>query len=205
MEIALLEAQPHIITWLHLQEETRKDRNLVKLVEQIQRGIPDSVYDKDTEIREFHKFQHGLMVMDGVVCYKNRVVVPKVLQQRVLEILHKVHQGVSGMVNRAEQVVFWPCITMDISKMRSACRTCLRNAPSQSAGPPVTPPSPSYPFEMIAADYYHLDGWNYLVLGDRYSGWISVYRTGRCEYDANRLVEAQGTFPLLGCSSRVCQ
>ena len=177
----------------------------MKLVEQIQHGIPDSVYDMDMEIREFHKFRHGLMVMDGVVCYKNRVIVPKVLQQRVLEILHTVHQGVSGMVNRAEQVVFWPCITMDISKMRSACRTCLRNAPSQSAGPPVTPPSPSYPFEMIAADYYHLDGWNYLVLGDRYSGWISVYRTGRCEYDANRLVEAQGTFPLLGCSSRVCQ
>ena len=56
MEIALLEAQPHIITWLHLQEETRKDRNLVKLVEQIQHGIPDSVYDMDTEIREFHEF-----------------------------------------------------------------------------------------------------------------------------------------------------
>ena len=54
----------------------------------------------------------------------------------------------------------------------------------------MTPPSPSYPFEMIAADYFHLDGWNYLVLSDRYSGWISVYRTGRCEYDANRLVEA---------------
>ena len=54
----------------------------------------------------------------------------------------------------------------------------------------MTPPSPSYPFEMIAADYFHLDGWNYLVLSDRYSGWISVYRTGWCEYDANRLVEA---------------
>ena len=62
----------------------------------------------------------------------------------------------------------------------------MRNAPSQPAGPP----SPSYQFEMIAADYFHLDGWNYLVLSDRYSGWISVYRTGWCEYDANRLVEA---------------
>ena len=85
VEIVLLGAQPHI-TWLHLQEETKKDRNLVKLVEQIQRGIPDSVYDMDTEIREFHKFR----------------------------------QGVSGMLNRAEQAVFWPRIMMDISKMWSA-------------------------------------------------------------------------------------
>ena len=89
VEEALLGIQPHIITCLHLQEETRKDRNLVKLVEQIQRGIPDSVYDMDTEIREFHKFR----------------------------------QGVSGMLNRAEQAVFWPRIMMDISRMRSACRT----------------------------------------------------------------------------------
>ena len=179
-----------IIIWLHLQEETRKDNNLVKLMEQIQCGIPDSVYEMAKEIREFHKFRHGLMVMDGVVCYKNRVVIPGVLQQRVLDILHAAHQGVSGMVNRAEQAVFWPHITTDISKMRATCRTCVRNAPSQPAGPPVTPPSPSYPFQMIAAGYFHLDGWNNLVLGDRYSGWISVYRTGRGEYDADRLVEA---------------
>ena len=69
----------------------------------------------------------------------------------------------------------------------------MRNAPSQPAGPPVTPPSPSYPFEMIAIDYFHLDGWNYLVIGDRFSGWISIHRTGRGDYDADKLVESLKT------------
>ena len=54
----------------------------------------------------------------------------------------------------------------------------------------MAPPSPSYPFEMMAADYFHLDGWNYLVLGDRYSGWISIHKTGRGEYDTESLIEA---------------
>merc|ERR1712208_102982 len=99
------------------------------------------------------------MVVDNVVCYKDRVVVPESLRQRVLDVLHAAHQGVSGMTNRAEQSVFWPGITTDILRMRSTCRTCVRNAPSQPAGLPVAPPSPSYPFEMMAADYFHLDGW----------------------------------------------
>ena len=108
----------------------------------------------------------------------------------MLGVLHAAHQGVSGMTNRAEQSVFWPGITKDILRIRSTCRTCVRNAPSQPAGLPVAPPSPSYPFEMMAADYFHLDGWNYLVLGDRYSGWISIHKTGRGEYDTERLIEA---------------
>ena len=166
-----------------MQVETNKDKQLTKLKEEIQRGMSDSMYDIVTELREFHKFRHGLLVVDGVVCYKNRVVIPESLQQRVLGILHAAHQGVSGMMHRAEQSVFWPGISTDISRVRATCRTCVRNAPSQPAGPPVTPPSPCYPFEMIAADYFHLDGWNYLVMGDRYSGWISVHRTGKGEYD----------------------
>ena len=188
--VSLIGVQPTVITWTKLQNETRKDKKLTKLMEVIQRGIPDSVYDIDAEIREFHKFRHGLMVVDDVVCYKDRVVVPELMRQDVLEVLHAAHQGVSGMTNRAEQSVFWPGITADIIRMRAICRTCVRNAPSQPAGLPVTPPSPSYPFEMIAIDYFHLDGWNYLVIGDRYSGWISIHRTGRGDYDTDKLVES---------------
>ena len=35
-------SEPAMITWWQLQETTSKDAVLVKLVEEIQRGIPDS-------------------------------------------------------------------------------------------------------------------------------------------------------------------
>ena len=46
------------------------------------------------------------MVVDGVVTYKRRLVIPETLRRMVLETLHAAHQGVSGMINRAEQSVF---------------------------------------------------------------------------------------------------
>ena len=184
-----VDAQPMVMTWSNLQDATKEDKVLTKLMEEIQRGIPDSSNSMLAELRQFHKYRHGLMVMDGVVCYKSRAVIPVSLQQRVLETLHAAHQGVTGMVNRAEQSVFWPSITTDIARVRAVCRTCVRNAPSQPAGMPVPPPSPSYPFQMVAADYCHMNGVNYLVIGDRYSGWLSVLYVGRGDFDAEQLIE----------------
>ena len=93
------------------------------------------------------------------------------------------------MINRAEQSIFWPSITTDITRVRAMCRTCVRNSPSQPAGKPVRPPSPSYPFQLVVADYCHMNGVNYLVIADRYSGWLSVLYVGKGEFDTDKLIE----------------
>merc|ERR1711942_90788 len=188
-EIMATEAEPRLVTWQELQEATNNDAVLVKLREEIQRGMADSMHEIPTELKEFHRYRHGLMVMDGVVTYKQRLVVPVSLQKRVLETLHAAHQGVSGMINRAEQSIFWPSITTDITRTRAMCRTCVRNSPSQPAGKPVRPPSPSYPFQLVVADYCHMNGVNYLVIADRYSGWLSVLYVGKGEFDTDKLIE----------------
>ena len=60
--------------------------------------------------------------------------------------------------------------------MREGCMTCIRNAPSQPATPPVDPPVPCYPFQYISSDYFESAATSYLVIVDRYSGWRSVYK-----------------------------
>ena len=72
-------------------------------------------------------------------------------------------------------MVFWPGITNDIEKTRKECRTCHRNAPSQAKIPPKGPRIPTVPFEMIYADYFKLEGTNYLIIGDRLSGWTEIF------------------------------
>ena len=188
IQVANVNAEVGLVTWGKLQEATRQDTVLAKVMEMVERGFPDSQHDMPAETRPFHQFRHRLMVLDRVLCYKTRVVVPVALRQRVLDMLHSAHQGISGMTNRAEQAVFWPGITEDISRMRATCRTCVRNAPSQPAGEPVAPPSPSYPFQMVVSDYCHLEGFNYLVMADRYSGWMSIYAMGKGECDTDKLI-----------------
>ena len=78
------------------------------------------------------------------------------------------------MTHRAQSSVIWPGITTDLAATRANCRCCERNAPSQSKMPPTEPHIPITPFEALAADYFHLQGSYYLVIGDRLSGWTEV-------------------------------
>ena len=39
-------------------------------------------------------------------------------------------------------------------------------------------------------DYFHLEGYNFLVMADRFLGWISIYAMGKCKgkCNADRLI-----------------
>ena len=106
----------------------------------------------------------------------DRVVIPPKLRGRIIENLHSANEGTSGMCSRAQSVVFWPGITTDIDHARASCRTCHRNAPSQAKLPPMEPRIPKVPFEMIFADYFKLQGINFLIIGDRFSAWTEIFR-----------------------------
>ena len=98
------------------------------LADQIRRGFPYSGYAVNPATRDFFRYSHGLCVVDGVPCYKTRIVIPDKLRGQILTMLHSAHQGLSGMTARAEQSMFWPSITRDIVEMRASCRECHRTA-----------------------------------------------------------------------------
>ena len=164
------------------------DALMCKLMEKVYRGFPQTSYDLDPDLRPYFKHQHDLHVVNGVVCYKDRVIVPAKLRPQVLEAIHSAHQGVSGMISRVEDTVWWPAITTDIQRKRGSCKTCARDAPSQPAGTPIPPPVPSYPFQYVVMDYFSLEGRNFLAIGDRFSGWLSIYEAGPGQFDAKSLV-----------------
>ena len=74
------------------------------------------------------------------------------------------------MDERALQAVFWPGITTDIETIRQGCDRCDTNAL-----PPLPLASPDYPFQMLVADYCDIKGKSWLVVADRFSGWVPVF------------------------------
>ena len=64
----------------------------------------------------------------------------------------------------------------DIEKTRQSCHSCDVCTPSQPAAPPTPLPSPAYPFEQICADYFSHGSHKYLVIVDRFSNWITVFK-----------------------------
>lgn len=165
------------VTLERVKAESRSDKEIVQLAHAIENGFPKSKSEMPREIASYWEFRHGLTSIDGIAMYMDRIVIPVKLRSRVVENLHSAHQGTSGMCSRAQMTVFWPGITSDIENARAKCRTCHRNAPSQAKLPPMEPRVPKFPFQMVYADYFKLQGNHYLIIGDRLSGWTEVFRT----------------------------
>ena len=115
------------------------------------------------QLSEYMRYRDSLYITDGVILYHDRVVVPSSLRKVILQGLHSAHQGVSAMQSRAQSIVFWPGMTLDIQETRSKCLQCNRNAPSQAPIPSEPAVPPLTPFEQIFADFFEFGGHHYLV------------------------------------------
>ena len=161
------------VSWDMLAEETKKDKSLATLKMAIEEGFT-RVYEN---ISEYMRYKDSLYITEDVILYQDRVVVPSSLRATILQGLHSAHQGVSSMQSRAQSIVFWPGMTLDIQDIRTKCRECNRNAPSQAPTPSEAATPPLTPFEQVFADFFELAGHHYLVAGDRLSGWCEIFST----------------------------
>lgn len=165
------------VTWDRVREATSSDADMRTLEEMAADGFPESRVGMPEGIRGFHQYREDITSADGVVLYKDRVVVPPSLRGEVLSSLHAAHQGVSMMTARAESSVFWPGISADIRATRDNCGHCHRIAPSQPAAPPTPPIPATYPFQAVCSDFFTHRGVHYLVTVDRYSNWPVISRS----------------------------
>ena len=79
---------------------------MLQILDHIRRGVPDSGLELDKSIREYNRFRHDLHEVDGVLCYRDRIVIPTALRTKVLIGIHAAHQGISGMTRRIDETVF---------------------------------------------------------------------------------------------------
>jgi hypothetical protein len=164
------------VTWEVVKEETAADRDMQVLTKIIADGFHCRLDDLSPAIAKFWQYRETLYVVDGVVMYGDRVVIPARLRKEVLDNLHGAHQGTSQMLARASTTVFWPGISVDVQRVRDECEACGRMAPSQRTTHPVAPIVPTSPFEAVATDYFDLAGNHYLIVVDRLTNWADVRR-----------------------------
>ena len=78
---------------------------------------------------------------------------------------------------------------------------CHKIAKSNPQAPPAHPAEPQYPFQLLAADYFHHGGKCYLVIVDRYSHWPLAYQA---DNGASGLVKIlRGVFSTYGVAEEV--
>ena len=167
------------LTWERIREATAVDKQLQELMRMTMEGFPNERDEAVKLIGDYWKIRDAVYIQDGVVLYKDRIIVPQSLRQEALSALHAANQGVTSMASLAQGAVYWPGITEELVKTRQGCRTCNREAPSQPKTPPSDPEIPSTPFECVVADYADVAGSHYLITGDRLSGWVEIWKVNQ--------------------------
>ena len=111
-----------------------------------------------------------LTVLGKLVLRGPRLVIPKVLRTRKLDLAHEGHQGVVKTKQRVRSKVWWPGIDREVEQRCKVChgcqivsgkpcaepmkRTVLPEGPWQDVAPDLLGPLPGGEYLLVVVDYY---------------------------------------------------
>ena len=94
-----------------LQSATVHDPELQQVISYILNGWPQSVAE---QFQPYQQAQGELSVVDGLVIFNNRIVVPVSQRKDILHKLHETHQGLHKCRQNAQATVWWPGLSKEL-------------------------------------------------------------------------------------------
>ena len=135
------------------------------------------VVGRNTEVlKPFHHRSQELTVEGGCLLWGIRVVIPRKLQARILEDLHRDHPGTSRMKSLARSHFWWPGLDKQIESHAKSCMPCQKNkhAPAVARLHPWV--WPAKPWQRIHIDFAGpFQGRNFFIVVDAHSKWPEVF------------------------------
>lgn len=129
-------------------------------------------------ILTFYEKRLELSFEDKILIWNGRLVIPKVLRQSVLHVLHNGHPGITGMRAVSRCHVWWPRIDKDIEHHVQLCRTCQSVRPKDPETPLFSWSVPSVPWTRLHVDYCGpFQGKYWFLVVDATSKWLEVFPT----------------------------
>ena len=155
-----------------IQIATRTDPILGKVLRYTQNGWP---LNFPSELKPYWTRHEALTVEQNVLMWGIRVIVPKRLQNQVLQEIHTSHPGVARMKAIARSYIWWPGLDAQLEKLANSCAACqeTKNTPPKV---PLHPWQwPSKPWSRVHIDFAgpFLNRF-FLVLVDAFSKWPEV-------------------------------
>ena len=158
------------------QKETARDDHLQDLQDAILEGWPEEKSDVPHKLRPYWTFRDELSVMDGLLYKSSKLIVPKSLQNAMLDKIHESHLGIVKCKARARDVLFWIGMSTDIEDRVKSCGLCGQHQNVNAKEPMLLPDIPDRPWSKIAADLFEYQNHHYLLIVDYFSKWPEVIK-----------------------------
>ena len=163
--------EPLPVTSEAVARETRRDPVLARVYESVVKGWSVRVSGD----KPYYERRNELTVHLGCILWGMRVVIPKKLQDRVLEELHDGHLGIVKMKALARSYVWWPNISGQLEELAKACSGCQHNQKMPTKAPLHPWEWATAPWQRIHIDYAGpFQNSMFLIVVDAHSKWLEV-------------------------------
>ena len=156
-----------------IREKQDQDAALSKLRAQIS-NWPDSIHKVPKEIRNFFTVREDITECDGLLLKGHQIIIPEVMKQEMLKVVHEGHLGIEMSQNRAKTAIFWPGMLKDIEETVSKCRTCQKYRNAETKEPLEQHEVPEEPWTKVATDLLDFRGKEYLLVCDYFTKFFEI-------------------------------
>ena len=153
---------------------TQADPQMKVVMQLVHDGWPESRKSCPTQALEYWNHRDELTEIDGIIFKGHKIVIPRDLRHKMMEAVHLGHMGVEKCLKRARDILFWPRMSADITKMILECGVCLERRNANPKEPLISHDVPDYPWETIATDLFTWNNQEYLVVVDYFSRYFEV-------------------------------
>ena len=110
-----------------------------------------------------------------VILCGTRLVIPRELQRRVVDLAHEGHQGITKTKALLREKVWFPGINELVEQRIKSCHSCQVATPTTTREPLQMSPLPEQVWQEISVDFAELPTGHYLLLiSDDYSSYPNV-------------------------------
>ena len=161
------------ITATTIQQATRKDPIVSKVLYYVQTGWPSQV---PAMLQPYFVRKHELSVEADCLLWGTKVVVPQSLQETILQELHPDHPAASKMKALARCHIWWPGLDTDIERLARSCVSCQSVKQAPPAAPLIPWSWPTKPGQRVHIDFAgpFLNKMYFLAV-DAHSKWPEVF------------------------------
>ena len=144
---------PEAVTWQELLEETLSDTELSNLKEAIARGY-FTAQEKRALGPQYDAIFTELAVVGGLVVRGPRIVVPRMLRDKVVKFAHEGHQGITKTKEYLRTRVWFPGLDKMVEAHIQHCHPCQVVSMSQEREPLRMTPLSSEPWKEVVVDFW---------------------------------------------------
>ncbi|KAL7301787.1 hypothetical protein TKK_0005775 [Trichogramma kaykai] len=138
---------PKAITLNEIIQESKMDSEITDAISKI-----DSNCWLTRDENVYYPYRMELSKLSSLLLRGNRIVIPKLLRQTILELAHEGHPGETVMKRRLRSKVWWPTVDKEVTKFVKSCRDCLLVSQPNHPPPMARHVFPQGPWQCLAID-----------------------------------------------------